>query len=162
MATLTVWKFDTYDGADNAEKVLVKLAKEELITIQDAAIVSWPANKKAPKTRQLQSLTGAGALGGAFWGLLFGLLFFVPILGMAIGAATGALGGAMADIGIDDDFIASLKSQIQPGTSALFVMSSDAVTDKVREEFGALHPQLIHSNLSTEQEARLRELFDAA
>lgn len=161
MATLTVWKFDTHDGADKAEAVLERLAKQELINVEDAAIVSWPANKKAPKTRQLQSLTGAGALGGAFWGLLFGLLFFVPFLGMAIGAATGALGGSLADIGIDDDFISSLRAKIEPGTSALFVMTSGAVVDRVIDEFSALHPELLDSNLSTEQEAKLRELFAA-
>lgn len=162
MATLTVWKFDTYDGADQAEAVLERLAKEELITIEDAAVVSWPANKKSPNTRQLHGLTGPGALGGAFWGLLFGLLFFVPLLGMAIGAASGALGGAMADVGIDDDFISSLRSKIQPGTSALFVMTSDAVLDKVRDEFADLHPELVHSNLSAEQEDRLRAVFQGA
>ena len=43
--------------------------------------MTWPAGKKKPKTQQLNSLTGAGALGGAFWGLLFGLIFFVPLLG---------------------------------------------------------------------------------
>lgn len=159
MATLTVWKFDTYDGADRAESVLDGLAKQELITIQDAAIVSWPATRKAPKTRQLSSLTGPLAVGGAFWGLLFGLLFFVPLLGMAVGAAAGALGGSLADVGIDDEFIASVRSQIQPGTSALFVLTSDAVLDKVHDAFSEMHPELIRSNLSSEEEERLRELF---
>jgi uncharacterized membrane protein len=162
LATLTVWKFDTHDGADEAEAILARLQKEELIRIEDAAVVSWPANKKSPKTKQLHSLTGAGALGGAFWGLLFGLLFFVPLLGMAVGAATGALGGSLSDVGIDDDFISSLRTQITPGTSALFVMTSDAVMDKVMDEFGKLNPELIHSNLSAEQEEKLREVFHAA
>ena len=79
--------------------------KQELIKVHDAAIGLWPDGKKKPKTRQLNDLTGAGALGGAFWGLLFGLIFFVPLLGMAIGAAAGAIGGSLADVGIDDDFI---------------------------------------------------------
>jgi uncharacterized membrane protein len=162
VATLTVWKFDTHDGAEHAEAVLERLQKEELIKVEDAAVVSWPATRKSPKTRQLRGLTGAGALGGAFWGLLFGLLFFVPLLGMAVGAATGALGGALTDVGIDDDFISSLRSRIQPGTSALFVMTSDAVLDKVRDGFTDLNPELIHSNLSTEQEERLRDVFAAA
>src|SRR3954451_15685230 len=105
MATLTAWRFETEDGAAQAEATLLKLSKEELIRVEDAAIVSWPADKKKPKTRQLHSLAGAGALGGAFWGLLFGLLFFVPLLGSALGAATGAIGGSMTAVGIDDEFI---------------------------------------------------------
>jgi uncharacterized membrane protein len=159
VATLTVWKFDTYDGADEAESILEGLATQELINVQDAAVVSWPATKKRPKTRQLHSVTGVGALSGAFWGLLFGLLFFVPILGIAVGAGAGALTGSLTDVGISDDFISSVRAQIQPGTSALFVLTSDAVIDKVRDAFGELHPELITSNLSTEEEERLRELF---
>jgi len=105
VATLTVWKFEDAEAAEKAVATLEGLAKQQLITVQDAATVSWPAGAKKPKTRQLHSLTGGGALGGAFWGLLFGLLFFVPLLGMAIGAATGALAGSLTDIGINDDFI---------------------------------------------------------
>jgi uncharacterized membrane protein len=159
MATLTVWKFDTVDGAEQAEATLESLSKQELIKIHDAATVSWAEGKKKPKTRQLSSLAGAGALGGAFWGLLFGLLFFIPFLGAAIGAAAGALGGAMADVGIDDDFINSVKQKITPGTSALFVMTSDAVVDKVHDAFQGQHAELIQTNLSDEQEAKLREAF---
>jgi uncharacterized membrane protein len=159
MATLTVWKFDTADGADQAEATLESLSKQELIKIHDAATVSWAEGKKKPKTRQLSSLAGAGALGGAFWGLLFGLLFFIPFLGAAIGAAAGALGGAMADVGIDDDFINSVKEKVTPGTSALFVMTSDAVVDKVHDAFKGQNAELIQTNLSDENEAKLREAF---
>jgi uncharacterized membrane protein len=159
MATLTVWKFDTAEGADQAEATLESLSKQELIKIHDAATVSWAEGKKKPKTRQLSSLAGAGALGGAFWGLLFGLLFFVPFLGLAIGAAAGALGGAMADVGIDDDFINSVKEKVTPGTSALFVMTSDAVVDKVHDAFQGQNAELIQTNLSAENEAKLREAF---
>jgi hypothetical protein len=58
-----------------------RAASEELITINDAAFVTWPEGAKKPKTRQLHNLTGAGAH-RSFWGLLFSLLFFVPLLGL--------------------------------------------------------------------------------
>lgn len=48
---------------------------------------------------------------------------------------------------------------VTPGTSALFVLSSDAVLDKVRAAFEGQHAELIHTNLSAEEEARLREVF---
>src|SRR4051812_23908283 len=119
MATLTVWKFDDPKGAAEAESTLESLAKQELISIHDAATVSWPVGKKRPKTSQLNNLKGVSAMGGAFWGLLFGLLFFVPLLGIAMGAGLGALTGSLADVGIDDEFIRSVRDQITPGTSAL-------------------------------------------
>jgi uncharacterized membrane protein len=104
MATLTVLKFETADGAEKALDVVKDLNKQNLITLHDAAIVTWPQGKKKPKTKQLHDLAGAGALSGAFWGMLFGLIFFVPIIGLAVGAAMGALTGSMTDIGINDDF----------------------------------------------------------
>ena len=160
--TLTVWKFDSPTGANETEQILERLQKEQLIQIVDAAIVSWPADAKKPKTKQLTNLAGAGALGGAFWGLLFGLLFFVPFLGLAIGAGMGALTGAMSDVGIDDDMIKQLQQQLTPGTSALFLMSTGAVLDKVSDAVqGTIkgHAELIQSNLTAEQEAKLREVF---
>jgi uncharacterized membrane protein len=159
MATLSVWKFPTPGGADQAEMTLEQLQKEQLITVHDAAIVSWPEGKKRPKTRQLNSLKGVGALSGSFWGLLFGLIFFVPFLGLAVGAAMGALSGSMADVGIDDRFIDEVRSKVTPGTSALFVMTSDAVTDKVSERFKDTRMELINTNLSSEDELKLREAF---
>ena len=112
-----------------------------------------------PKTRQLHNLAGAGALGGAFWGLLFGLLFFVPLLGMAIGAAAGALSGSLTDVGINDEFIKKTREQITPGTSALFVMSADAVLEKVAAAFAGQKPELLSTNLSDDQEKALRAAF---
>jgi uncharacterized membrane protein len=159
MATMTVWKFPTADGAAIAEDTLKDLQRMELITIHDAAIVSYPEGAKKPKTRQLTSMTGAGALGGAFWGMLFGLIFFVPLLGMAIGAGMGALTGSMTDVGIDDAFIRRMREEIQPGTSALFVLSSGAVMDRVKERFAGQQMVLVETNLSHEQEQKLQEVF---
>jgi uncharacterized membrane protein len=160
MATLTVWRFDTADGAQNALSTLERLQKEELIDVVDAAVVSWPEGRKKPRTEQLHSLVGAGALGGSFWGLLFGLIFFVPLLGMAVGAAMGALTGSMADVGIDDGFVKRVREQVTPGTSALFALTTNAVTDRVLEQFHGTRAELISTNLSAEQEAKLREAFE--
>src|SRR5207247_5324813 len=114
---------------------------------------------KKPKTEQLRNLTGVGALGGAFWGMLFGLLFFVPFFGLAIGAAMGAIAGHFAHYGIDDDFINSVRSKITPGTSALFLLTSVAVIDKVAAAVKGQQFEIIQTNLSKEQEDQLREAF---
>ena len=160
MATLTAWVFPGAGDADAAVEQLNSLQSQQLISITDAAVVSWPVDKKKPKTRQLNSLAGPGALGGAFWGMLFGLLFFVPLLGAAIGAGIGALTGSMADVGIDDGFVNQVKQRVAPGTSALFLLSSDAVMDRVRDAFGPnFQGELVASNLSADHEAKLREVF---
>jgi uncharacterized membrane protein len=159
MATLTAWKFPTPSGADAALETLQKLQAQELIQVQDAAVVSWEAGRKKPKTRELHDTKKGGALGGGFWGLLFGLIFFVPFLGLAIGAAAGALAGSLVDVGISNDFINAVRDKVTPGTSALFLLSSNAVMDRVEPEFRGSGAELISTNLSADQEAKLRQAF---
>ena len=162
-ATLTVWKFDDPRAAGEAMHTLEGLAHGNVITLIDAATVSWEDGEKKPKTHQSVSTTGAGALGGAFWGMLFGLIFFVPLLGAALGAATGALAGSLGDVGIDDRFIEEVRGKVTPGTSALFLMSADTVIDKVKDAFAAHRPsELMFTNLSADQEAALRQVFEDA
>jgi len=159
MATLTALKFATPDGAGQMLDKIKSLQKMELIKLQDAAIVTWPVGKKSPKTKQLVNMAGMGAMQGAFWGMLFGLIFFVPFFGLAVGAAMGALGGKMADYGIDDNFIKQSRDKITEGTSALFLLTSDAVQDKVLDELKSFKFELISSNLTKEQEEQLKAAF---
>ena len=46
MATLTAWKFEDPDKAEEAMGVLESLRKQELIHVIDAAWVSWQPGKK--------------------------------------------------------------------------------------------------------------------
>jgi uncharacterized membrane protein len=159
MASLLALKFDRPDGADHMLGTIQQLQAQQLIQIQDAAVVSWEAGKKKPKTRQLTSMTGALALGGTFWGMLFGLLFFVPFLGAAIGAGMGALIGHFADYGIDDNFIKQVQQKVTPGTSALFLLVGQVTTDRVVEALKGEQFEVLQTNLSEEQEAKLRAAF---
>jgi uncharacterized membrane protein len=161
MATLVVLKFPTAEGADTMLYTLEGLQKQQLIQIQDGAVVSWPAGAKKPKTDQLSktATTGAGALMGGFWGMLFGLLFFVPFFGLAVGAAMGALMGHFSNYGIDQNFIEQVRAKVTPGTSALFLLSSGAVIDKIAEAVKGQQFEIIQTNLSQEQEDKLRADF---
>jgi uncharacterized membrane protein len=161
MASLTVFKFNTPEGAGQMLDKVVSLQKQQLIILQDAATVTWPEGKQGPKTKQAVNLAGIGALDGAFWGMLFGMLFFVPFFGMAVGAAFGALGGKMRDYGIDDDFIKKVREQVTEGTSALFLLTDKAVIDKVTDALKGEKFELIASNLTKEQEDELMAAFSA-
>jgi uncharacterized membrane protein len=156
MATLSVLKFNDPNGADRVLLALQGLQEQQMINLEDAAVVSWPQGNKKPTTRQLHG--GSGALGGAFWGFLFGLIFFVPFLGAAIGAAIGA--GSMADVGISDDFIKQVREKVTEGTSALFALTSGATApDKIIDELKQYDFEIISTNLPEEQENKLREAF---
>lgn len=159
MATLTVLKFPSADGAQESLKTLDDLQKQSLIKIVDAATVSWPEGKKKPKTQQAVDMTTLGALDGTFWGMLFGLIFFMPFIGALMGAAFGAIGGAFSDFGIDDRFISEVKSKVTEGTSALFLMSTDEVVDRVVDALSVQKAEVIATNLSTDAEDKLKAAF---
>lgn len=160
MTTLTIWRFDSPDGARRAAAQVESLVRSQLIVVHDAAVAWWPAEDRKPRLRQLHNLAGRGALSGAFWGMLFGLIFFVPLLGAAAGAAAGAAGGALSDAGIDDDLIRQIRDDLVPGTSALFLLTSGAVLEKVKDAFAGMErPRLLFTNLSSAQEESLRLIF---
>ena len=159
MATLTALKFSEVEGAKTMLEKVSDLQSQRLIKVLDAAIVSWPQGKKKPMTRHLADLAGTGALSGAFWGMLFGMIFFVPLFGMAVGAAMGALAGSFSKYGIDENFVEQVREKVTEGTSALFLLTSDAVRDKVIDALKGVEFEIIASNLSKEQEEELQAAF---
>jgi uncharacterized membrane protein len=161
MATLTAWKFDDPEQAEEATAVLRDLHHLGLINLIDAAWLTWPAGRRGPKTHQLHHPSALGAVGGGFFGFLLGLIFFVPILGLALGAATGAATFKLRHVGIEDGFIDEVREKVTPGTSALFALTDETVQDPVVQAFSRFHAQLITSNLTAEQEKSLRETFFA-
>jgi uncharacterized membrane protein len=162
MATLTVLKFGTPEGGRDALALIQDLQKQGLITLEDAALVSWPAGQKKPRTQQLVDLRRAGALDGAFWGMLFGFLFFMPLAGAAVGALVGALATHFSDYGIDDQFIQEVRGKVTEGTSALFLLTSGAVVDRVVEAMRQLPKfEIVSTNLPREEEEALRAAFAA-
>ncbi|WP_138004588.1 DUF1269 domain-containing protein [Halalkalirubrum salinum] len=150
------------NGAEAMRDRMYHFQKRELITLEDAAVVV--RNKKGrAKVKQAHSLVGAGAVGGAFWGMLIGLLFFAPWLGLLAGAASGAIAGKFGDIGIDDDFIKEVRDAIEPGNSALFLLSRDGNLERIEDELSDFEYEfeIIETNLSPEDETNLRETFAA-
>src|SRR6266702_3341123 len=139
MATLVVFKFPTAEGANTMLYTLEGLQNQQLIEIHDGAVVTWPAGASKPKTKQLSKsvTTGAGA----------------------VGAAMGALMGHFANYGIDQGFIDQVRSKITPGTSALFLLETGAVVDRVSEAVKGQQFEIIQTNLSKEQEDKLRADF---
>lgn len=160
MSDLIVLAFDSEDGALQFRDKLMSLQKQEIIKLEDAAVVVRRQDGKA-KVKQLHSLVGAGALGGAFWGMLIGLIFFMPWLGLAAGALGGALGGKFTDVGVDDKFIKEVGNTIEPGHSAIFLLVYSATADKLADELKGTQAKVIKTSLSNDQEEQLREYFGA-
>ena len=140
MATLTVLKFETAIGAENALEVIEDLSNKQLINLQDAAIVTWPVGKK----NQNQSIC---------------LISFIPLFGLVVGATIGALAGSMTYLGINEDFIKSIRRKMTEGTSTLFLMTSNAVEDRIVEAMKQSKFEIIATNLAKEEEAKLHAVF---
>lgn len=163
--TLTALIFPTEDGAETALDTIKSLSTRNLIKLHDAGIVWWPAGARRPRTSQLHAITETLALGGALGGLLLGLLFAAPVLGVAAGAVMGAASGnwmkSVSDLGIDRDFVDGVRQKVEPGTSALFLLTSDANLDAVVSAFHDFEFDLFATNLSDHDQKRLRALFAA-
>jgi len=155
MATLVVIGYENEVKAEEVRLALLKMQTEYLIDLIDAVVVVREANGKV-RLRQLHNLTAAGAVSGGFWGALIGLLFLNPLFGFAIGAAAGAISGALRDVGIDDNFMKNLAQTLKPGSAALCVLVHHMTPDKVVEDIQKFGGSVIKTNLSHEQEDKLR------
>ena len=160
MSELIVFAFSNDKGASEMDEVIQRLKKEQLITLDDAAVVVRSLDGKV-KVKQAVNLVGAGTVGGAFWGMLIGLLFWMPWLGLAIGAITGAISGKLSDYGINDDFINEVSQTIEPGGSALFLLISKWTEDKVLDQLSKFNPKVVRTSLSKEEEQKLKAAFGA-
>jgi uncharacterized membrane protein len=147
--------------AEKALNSLQQLQKEYLVDLADACYVTKDASGKV-QLHQAVNLTATGAATGALWGALFGLIFLMPLVGMLIGAGAGALSGKLSDYGINDNFIRELSAKLTPGSSALFVLVRKATPDRVLPELGQFGGTVLHTSLSTEQEAKLRAALGEA
>jgi uncharacterized membrane protein len=164
MSDLIVVGFKGEDTADQVLNKLRALQKEHLIDLEDACVVVRDPQGDV-RLKQAVNLAGVGAASGgawgALWGTLIGLLFLNPLAGLltgaAFGAGAGALSGALSDYGIDDEFIRSLGSTIEPGSSALFVLVRRATFDKVLPELRPFGGTVLRTSLSHEQEERLKQ-----
>jgi uncharacterized membrane protein len=161
MADLVIIAYPDEATAEAARKKLFELQKEYLISLGDAAIAERLADGSV-KLHQVMNTTAAGAAGGALWGTLIGLLFLNPLLGAAVGAGAGALSGYLTDIGIDDKFMKQTAEALQPGQAALCVLVRSVTADKVLPEMAQFGGTVLRTNLSSEQESKLREALKAA
>ncbi|MEU3017381.1 DUF1269 domain-containing protein [Nocardiopsis sp. NPDC007018] len=157
MAQLIVLGVADRDTAEKALDIASELNKQELLQLEDAAY-AYKDDKGRPRIHQTVNLTGYGAAGGALWGTLIGLLFLNPLLGLAVGAGAGAIAGRLSDVGIDDDMIREIGSELQRDRAAVFLLAADATIDRVVDAFRPLDPTVIQTNLSKDNE---RELVEA-
>ena len=161
MSELVVIGYDDAETAEAARKKLFELSSEYYADVGDAVVAVADAEGKV-HLRQMVNPWALGAMSGSFWGLLVGVLFLNPLLGLAVGAAAGAGAGALSDFGIRDDFMQDVSKVLTPGKAALFMMARNITSDRVITHLAALGGTVLRTNLTSTDEARLREIFAQA
>src|SRR5207302_317264 len=86
-----------YPDETTAQRVwdeLVKLQRDYLVDLEDAAIITRDQKGKLHVTTPAHHEVAWGTLSGMFWGVLIGLLFLFPLAPL-MGAAGGLMGAAL-------------------------------------------------------------------
>lgn len=147
----------TFDDATKAQEFLLamtRLATEDKVKLVDAVFVSKRDDGKV-RVHQTGAVTaGEGAVEGAFWGIIFGTILLGPVGGIAVGAmtaGTGALMGKMMDAGIKDDFVKGIKTELEPGRTALVLLTDGGDEAAIEAELQRFEgATLLYSNLPPE------------
>lgn len=153
---LVVLAFDTVDEAEQVHQALVKAKNEGLLSIDDAAVVVKDVDGKVHVKNQVSRGTWISTGVGGALGLLIGSIFF-PIGGLILGLASGALVGRTMDLGVDGKFVKDVGEQIQPGTSALFVLTRQENAAAVLAVLRQFQGKVLQTTLDTDAEEALRQ-----
>lgn len=116
---------------------MTRLTSEGHLLVQDAVFVVADEDGRTYVKETSDLPTGGTALGAGLWSGLFGLLLGGPV-GMlvagGIGAGMGAVAAKAVDMGIKDEFIASLREGIQGESTTLALLVSHIDEGPLLEE----------------------------
>ena len=158
MATLVAIGYPDEATADRARDTVRQLESELIIQADQVASINRDLDGKYHvHTSHGGASAGGGAWWGGFWGFLFGILFFIPFFGLALGAGMGALFGHFGEKGIDKAFQEQVRDQLQPGTSALFMIIEQATPDKAIAALSQYGGTVIKTSLSDEDTKKLQD-----
>jgi uncharacterized membrane protein len=123
-----VVKYPQKDTADAALKAVLGLAKEKVVKLRDAVVITKTEAGKIKLHQTKDDPTSKGLLKGGGIGVIFALLFG-PAGWIVAGAA---LGGAFAtfDRGIKNKLLKELGEKMTPAESAMAVLVEEADWEK--------------------------------
>jgi uncharacterized membrane protein len=133
--TTTAWRFaGTTEGADAAVAKLRQLHSQDMIDVQDVAVLRWPVYAGEPTVQE--HVTDEGS----------------KLTSMMSKLKHGAIDGSIID---------SAKSDMRPGDSALVLLSANAAVDAVASAFSGDDMVLIRTDMSVPEQDQLRAAMEA-
>jgi uncharacterized membrane protein len=151
----------TFDDPEEAAQVRKTLSSEEnrgLLSLEDSAVVAVDPQGKVHVKNEVDRGVAIGAIGGGALGLLIGGLFF-PLAGLLIGALGGALVGKSLDLGIDKQFVKEVTDDMQPGTSAIFLVIREADADAALAALKPYKGTVRYTSYPSEVEEEVRNIL---
>jgi uncharacterized membrane protein len=158
MSSLIVITFDSTDEAGNVLGTLRSAQRADYLSLDDSAVVVRDGEGKIHVKNEMDRGVKVGALGGGLLGLLIGGIFF-PLGGLLVGALAGALVGKSVDLGVDQKFVKQVGEELEPGTSALFVIVREANPDVAIAALKPYEGKVFHTSLTPDAEEELRRIL---
>ena len=161
MSDLIVIGYPDEKTAQNVWEELVKLERDYLVDLEDAAVIRRDQKGKLHITTPAHHAVALGSFSGLFWGVLLGLLFLFPLAPL-VGVAGGVMGaalGAAENLGIKDDFKQRVQDMLEPGTSAILVILRKATYDKFVEALRPYGGTILRTSLPHEAEQQLMKIL---
>jgi uncharacterized membrane protein len=158
MSNLIVMTFDNPDEAGQVRETLRSAQRADYLSLDDSAVLVKDANGKLHVKNEMDRGVKIGAVGGGLLGLLIGGIFF-PLAGLLVGALAGGLLGATVDLGIDKKFVKEVSEDLQPGTSALFVIVREANPDVALAALKPYKGTVRYTSLTPEAEEEIRRIL---
>ncbi|MCL4857848.1 MAG: DUF1269 domain-containing protein [Caldilineaceae bacterium] len=158
MSNLIVITFDNEDEAGKVRESVRQLQRNDLITLDDSAVVVKDGNGKVQVQNEIDRGVRIGAIGGGLLGLMLGFIFF-PLSGLIMGALGGALVGRMTDLGVDPKFVKDVQEAMPPGSSAIFLIVRQAEPNAALTALKPYKGTVYHTSLSTQGEESLRRVL---
>jgi uncharacterized membrane protein len=164
MATLFALLYPDQLTGEKAQERVKGLEEAGFLTVLDSAFVTKSKDGDVKQHGQ-SNPARSGAVKGLVMGAMVGAIFAVPVVGIAAGTLSGLAIGRRQDRGADKDFAAfatSVSDALTPGGSAILLLASSEVPERVREEFAPLGGRVMSTDLSDERIAELQAQLDQA
>lgn len=153
MSDILVITFEDQVQAPQVLQTLKKLESQEMLNLEDAAVIVKNANGKIEVKNMTEANVKKGAAVGGALGLIVGSLIF-PLAGIALGAAGGALVGKSLGDGVDKKFVKDVQESLIPGGSAiLFIVKNENIgllVTALRPYSGKLYQSTFDSDVEEE------------
>jgi uncharacterized membrane protein len=148
--------FDSTEEAHRVHEALKEGKKNGILNIDDAAVVEKDSSGKVHVKNQISHGTWTATGVGGLLGLLVGMIF-MPLGGLVLGLAGGALVGRLMHMGVDGKFVKDVEEELKPGTSALFILTSQENPTAELAILRNFEGKVLQTTLDSEMEESLRK-----